>query len=276
MIGQTERIDIKGVVIEVPKNTGGKFDPVELDIVKKDYWTRFLADFLEQKGYENITLSVEDDASYLLTQAFYLISLYPQKRTALGLAANDFEKWNQAIGPDTVSTIHEIYFRSVFPSFVRKFNLAEREKLLHNYFNQGVWGAYDHRDVAPIELLDPGKGRKLFELAREAFRVVQGEDLLSTTQGIYYRTIFTTAEAAASLKILGINDPHINAEFWRKAYDTINNVGTEDEWRMQQFLFDLRVLAADDIKFGENGLELIMDESRITNEISPLPEVRRF
>lgn len=273
MVGQTERINIRSIVIEDPQLNDGKFDPSQLDIVRNRFLRAFIKEFDEYKGYETPILNEADDALILLTKAFYLTSTFPETRKTLGLTDQDFEKWNKDVGTETYKIKHEAHFRSVFPNCNRGFDLSMLESTLQHYFNAGSWGAYDHFDLAAIELLDPGKGRELFKLARSEHIATHGEEPINA---YYYTSIFDTADTAATLKILGINDEHIDETFWKYALNIINTPDVKDSWRMDQFLYHLKVLAAEKIHFGENGLELVMNEPEFKGPAQALPETRRF
>ena len=68
-------------------------------------------------------------------------------------------------------------------------------------------------------------------------------------------------------------------KFWKKARLKLDEL-TESEslFQLIKFVTSLKVLAAQEIKFGERGIELVMPKKSLLAEYNtpPLPETKRF
>ncbi len=278
MITPTERpINIKDLVIEAPKPNGeGPFDPM---------------DALPENYFDNFANSLKNHTAFDQSTDLYLLrSLCPQKFEDLTIKSDHLLAVQDRAFLDTKHAYWPVllmWWKTIRPDIDinSQISNSEKQKIHEELFNINIdkdWVIGNQEEVVALKIFFP----ELYGHVKSLAILRMTEELMQPSVGIVQKT-----RLAANLKLLapdyfrdiysnpGANNyigAQLSSDFWQESRLELQKSSGYSILQTELAL-NLKILAAREVKFGNQGLELVMPEKPPQDQQTPpLPEARRF
>lgn len=281
--GKEEKIDIKKLAVEEPEKKSEikvSFDP-EKEITNED-WERMKENLKNRRG---------DNWPNFFIRAVEIKLLFPD-RTAelrlddervLGAMKEGLGKYRQKNKWWQFSEA-AMEAKILFPERAAELGLDEQarkemKKKLDHYKENKSWGEFAEQAMR-VKIVFPHKASELG--LTEEFWKNQKKRLERPRRNRYLYWGGDFAERAAVMKILfpeRVPELGLNKETWEGMEGYL--VERRNHGQLANFskqAINMKILAAEEVKVSDNGLEIIMskEKPKLGKETPPLPETRKF
>lgn len=268
-IGAERAVNIKNLAIEVPQKVSKKgVDP--LTFVDGSVWPKIASELSWVHGRRTFESR---------RAAFQSASFHPEIIGALNLRSTDFSAAVDAeIRPDTYFQDLELAKR-LFP--LLQIRVASSRKIEH--LKEDFLRSQSGTLVPTTKLDEFAAYRRLFPGDTE---IVQGHHFIFEGWNFFLdkeRELTRLARIAADLRVIypqRFREVRLYEDFWEDAQNGITAGGWESDYkRLVDFVFNARILAAEEVKLTQTGMELVFKQENASFRVEAtlqLPTTRRF